>query len=721
MELSNQIVMTKKYKDEHKIVEEVIKKVGKKIVLGSPLAAGKANHIVNAFYQRAQQDKSIDLTICTALTLERPSGKSDLEKRFLNPFADRIFGDYPDLDYEQARITGTLPENIEVIEFYFPPGKYVGNESIQQNYVSSNYTHVTRDMLDRKINVITQIVAKKEIDGKNYFSLSCNPDVTMDIIKQLRATNATFTTIAQVNQNLPFMFGDAMVEEDLYDFVLDDPDKYFTIFGPPKMSVSEADFMIGLYCSTLIQDDGELQIGIGSLGDSTVYNLLLRHKHNQDYEALLSELKIKEKFGKIINKLGDTKPFSKGLFGASEMLVDGFMHLYNAGIVKKKAYDHVGLQKLINRGLIEENFNDNILEVLLENKVIHGQLSKDDFDFLQYWGIFKDGLTYSNQSIRTTEGLTIKPYLRDPESLKALKKHCLGSMLKNGQIMQGGFFLGPQSFYKWLKELPEEEKKLINMKSVLKINQLYGHETLDRLHRKNARFVNSCMMQTLLGAAVSDGLENGQVISGVGGQYNFVAMAQELPDGNSILNLRSTRNSKGKVKSNIVPFYGHITIPRHLRDVVVTEYGIAYIRGCTDQEIIKRILNITDSRFQNELMNWAKKVGKLDKQYQIPKAFTNNYPNTYLNVIKKYKAKGFYNVFPFGTDLTEDEIVIGKALKSLKNDLSSKVKLLKTLFKGLFLKPKGDEKRLLERMKLLETEGIKEWIYQKLLLSKLNN
>jgi acyl-CoA hydrolase len=713
--------MEAKYLDENRIVEEVIQKVGKKIVLGSPLAAGKANHIINAFYQKALADKTIKLSICTALTLERPSGKSDLEKRFMGPMAERVFGDYPDLDYEAARMSGSLPDNIEVIEFYFPPGKYVGNDNAQQNYVSSNYTHVMRDMLDREINVIAQIVAKREIEGENFLSLSCNPDVTIDLVEALKAKNATFATIAQVNQNLPFMFGDAVVKADYYDYILDDPKKYFKVFGPPKMSVSEADFMIGLYSSTLVRDDGELQIGIGSLGDSTVYNLLLRQKNNEVYRAILADLKVREKFGDVIDQLGDTKPFSTGLFGASEMLVDGFMHLYNAGIVKKKAYDHIGLQKLLNRGLIKETFSDDILEVLLENKVIHGQLSAADFHFLQYWGIFKADLSYVNQMIQTAEGLIIKPHLRQPESLAALKKNALGKCLKNGQIMQAGFFLGPQSFYQWLRELPDEEKKLINMKSVQKINQLYGHETLDRLHRKNARFVNSCMKQTLLGAAVSDGLENGQVISGVGGQYNFVAMAQELPDGNSILNLRSTKSIKGKVYSNIVPFYGHITIPRHLRDVVVTEYGIAYIRGCTDQEIIKKLLNITDSRFQDELMRWAKKMGKLDKQYHLPAAFTNNYPAAYQGILQKYKAKGFYNPFPFGTDLTADEIVIGKALKSLKNDLNAKLSLLKTLVKGLFLQPKEDEKRLLERMDLLKPRNIKEWIYQKLLLSKLNS
>jgi len=227
------------------------------------------------------------------------------------------------------------------------------------------------------------------------------------------------------------------------------------------------------------------------------------------------------------------------------------------------------------------------------------------------------------------------------------------------------------------------------------------------------------MMQTLAGAAVSDGLEDGQVISGVGGQYNFVAMAQELPDGHSVLNLRSTRFNKGKLVSNIVPFYGHITIPRHLRDIVVTEYGIAYVRGCTDEEIIQRLLNITDSRFQNELMQWAKDVGKLDPEYQIPPIYRNNTPDSYQNILKKYKTLGFFNAFPFGTDLTDDEMKIGKALKMLKADLSSKFKLIRALFKGWTLTPNDEEQRLLERMQLLTPGNLKERVYQKLLLSKL--
>jgi len=84
------------------------------------------------------------------------------------------------------------------------------------------------------------------------------------------------------------------------------------------------------------------------------------------------------------------------------------------------------------------------------------------------------------------------------------------------------------------------------MTRVSDINQLYGgREALDAVQRRDARFFNTCMMATALGAAVSDALADGQVVSGVGGQYNFVAMAHALAGGRSILLLRSTRSGHG--------------------------------------------------------------------------------------------------------------------------------------------------------------------------------
>ena len=71
-------------------------------------------------------------------------------------------------------------------------------------------------------------------------------------------------------------------------------------------------------------------------------------------------------------------------------------------------------------------------------------------------------------------------------------------------------------------------------------------------------------------------------------------------------------------RSNIVTSYGHTTIPRHLRDIAITEYGIADLRGRTDAECIAAMLNIADSRFQDELLAAAKRANKIDAGYRIP-------------------------------------------------------------------------------------------------------
>src|ERR1043165_7076723 len=140
------------------------------------------------------------------------------------------------------------------------------------------------------------------------------------------------------------------------------------------------------------------------------------------------------------------------------------------------------------------------------------------------------------------------------------------------------------------------------MTGVDKINQLDLNPRLYKLQRKDARFMNTGLMVTLSGALVSDGLENGNVISGVGGQYNFVAMAHQLLTGRSILMVRAVRDAGGKPSSNVVFNYGHSTISRHLRDIVITEYGIADLRSKTDSAIIKALLDVADSRFQEGLL-----------------------------------------------------------------------------------------------------------------------
>ena len=277
-------------------IERLIEKIGKNIVVAAPLGAGKANHLLNALYSKAKGDPSIKLTLLTALTLNKPKGKSLLEARFIEPFADRVFGNYPNLLYEEDRLKNRLPKNINVVEFYYRAGQLKNHDYGQRNYLSSNYTHVVRDCVLQGANVVCQQICKAELNGKAVFSLSCNPDTSKDLVDQLKKEERPFVTIAQVNQDLPFMYGEAIVGQDYFDIVVDNREMDYPVFAPPKLSVTDADYLIGLHASTLVKDDGEIQIGIGSLGDALTYGLCLRQKDNKRYKDILNALEINDSF-----------------------------------------------------------------------------------------------------------------------------------------------------------------------------------------------------------------------------------------------------------------------------------------------------------------------------------------------------------------------------------------------------------------------------------------
>lgn len=711
------------FQDIDACVEAVIARVGKRIVLGIPLGIGKPNPLVNALYRRAKADPELRLKILTAITVETPKGSSDLERRFLEPFVARVFGDYPDLEYAGDLRTGQIPANVEVAEFFFKPGGFMNVPMQQQNYISTNYTHAARDLMANGINVLAQMVAAREVDGEPWFSLGGNPDVTLDLlpaVEEARRQGRPMVTVAQVNRQMPFMYNDAMVRPAAFDLVLDHRGYDFRLFGAPNMPVDNADYLLGLQASALIRDGGTLQIGIGCLGDAIVHFCRLRQRQSALYHQLLADWGILERHGDLIERIGGTRPFERGLYGASEMFVNGFLHLYRDGILKRKVYDSVPLQRLLNEGAITEAVDERTLRVLLERGVVPARLTEADVGFLRKFGIFDDRVRYRDGDLVMGDTVRVPADLERPESYAAVVESGLGDHLKDGILMHGGFFMGPQDFYEALRALPERESRQICMTTVRKVNHLYGGEELAVLQRRDARFINTTIMMTLMGAAVSDGLESGQVISGVGGQYNFVAMAHELPGARSVLMLRSTRESGLTVSSNIVWSYGHSTIPRHLRDIAITEYGIADLRGRSDKDVIIALLDIADSRFQPELLEKAKRAGKIPRDYQIPPRYLQNTPEKIQARIEKYKKMGLLPDFPLGTDFTEEEIVLGRVLKGLKLRLSTKGDLMKTIVKAMTVGPTPEAaKRYLARLQLDRPASQKDKMIQRLILSEL--
>ena len=508
--------------DPDAVARQIVAATEGDIRLALPLGLGKPVTLVNALVRLACDDPSIKLTIFTALTLEAPGSDNDMQARFLNPARDRLFGAYPKLLYAEMIRAGTLPDNIEVSEFFLLAGRWLGVDSVQQNFLSANYTHARDVLISRRPNVLVQLVA----EGVGGFSLSSNTDISADLFRFRREGKLDFHAFAETNPEMPFLTGPgAVTEAEEFHTVLD-PEKPFELFSAVKRPVNLTAHAIGLPVSRLIEDGGTLQIGIGAIGDSVAHALLLRHRGKIDAIQAGCPFPLPD---------GHAGSFDIGLHGVTEMLVGGLLKLFQKGVVKREV---------------------------------------------------------------------------------------------EGRAIYAGFFVETRDFYRTLREMPEAERNKIAMVPVSFTNALYGDEEKKRAARVKARFVNGAMKVSLLGDIMSDAIADGRVVSGVGGQFNFVEQAMALEGGRSIITLPATRRSGGDLHSNIAWEIESTTVPRHLRDIVVTEYGIADLWGKSDAQVIAALIEIADSRFQDGLIRRAKDAGKLPRSYVLPERARCNLPET---------------------------------------------------------------------------------------------
>lgn len=626
------------FTDCEALVDALIERLGQRIVVGLPLGLGKANHIINALYRRARNNPELSLTIFTALTLETPRAGNELQKRFLKPISERLFDDYPPLEYAQGMRKNDLPDSIKIKDFYFQAGNWLGNPLAQQSYTSVNYTHALDALIRAGVNVILQLVSASESQNGRRYSLSCNADISADLLDQRRTGELAMVSVGQVNNRLPYLGGEADRPESDFDFILDHSAYEFPLYTPPHKPVNATDYAIGLQVASLVPDGGTLQIGIGSIGDAITHGLLLRHQDNSAFGQLVTALYLNREPGHLIEK----GSFETGLYGLTEMLVEGFLAMIKAGVVRREV---------------------------------------------------------------------------------------------GGALCHGAFFLGSPVFYELLEQLSPQTRAKIAMMPVSFTNELYnsapypageddgetsiGLESRKRQDRVNARFINSAMMVTLDGAVVSDGLDDGRVVSGVGGQYNFVAQAFALPGGRAIITLPSTRTKKGKVQSNIVWNYGHITIPRHLRDIVVTEYGVADLRDKSDAEVMIALITIADSRFQKDLLDKAKEVNKIPQDYEIPAAWRNNNPDRIRNTLSASQRSGTLPPFPLGSGLTDVEEYLAQGLAQLAPKAGHVGSMASLALQGM-RRPVSDRmQQALARMQLDRPRGLKDRLYRALLVAVL--
>ena len=126
--------------------------------------------------------------------------------------------------------------------------------------------------------------------------------------------------------------------------------------------------------------------------------------------------------------------------------------------------------------------------------------------------------------------------------------------------------------------------------------------------------VNTALQVDLMGQCASEAIGTNQ-ISGVGGQNETAIGAKESNGGRSIIALHSTANVKQPDgtrarKSTIQPVHPAgtvISLPRNDVDFVVTEYGMAALRGATLRERANALINIAHPDYRDWLREEAKK------------------------------------------------------------------------------------------------------------------
>jgi acyl-CoA hydrolase len=283
--------------------------------------------------------------------------------------------------------------------------------------------------------------------------------------------------IMEINENLPRTFGDTHIHINEVDFVFQGENSLACLM--PR-EVTETDRLIGKYVAELVEDESTIQLGIGSIPDAVATELM--HKHDLGVH--------------------------------SEMLGDGLVRLYEAGVVtnRKKTYLPGKMVATFSYGCKElYEFLDNNIGVL------HLDVARTNSPF----------------------------------------------------------------------ELAKNDKMIS---------------------------INSTLQLDLMGQCASEAMGPLQ-ISGIGGQTDTAVGAKMSKGGKSIIALHSTamvKNKDGEKEqvSKIVCTHPAGTVISLLRadvDYVVTEFGVASLRGVSLRDRAYSLINIAHPDYREELRNEAKR------------------------------------------------------------------------------------------------------------------
>lgn len=158
------------------------------------------------------------------------------------------------------------------------------------------------------------------------------------------------------------------------------------------------------------------------------------------------------------------------------------------------------------------------------------------------------------------------------------------------------FLMGTKDLYNFVDDNPQ----------VLMLPVDYVNNPMIIMQEDNIVSINSCIQVDLMGQVVSEAIGEDQ-ISGVGGQVDFVRGAAMAKNGRSIIAMPST--VKGKISKIVTKLddFAAVTTGRNDVDYIVTEYGIAKMKGETLKNRSRNLIKIAHPNFRQELISYHNK------------------------------------------------------------------------------------------------------------------
>lgn len=324
--------------------------------------------------------------------------------------------------------------------------------------------------LDNHINVFWGTATPPNEDGTMSMSLG--------LVVEKELMQAADLVIFEVNENLPYTYGDTEISVDDVDYLVEN---HVPLVQSPPIEPSEIEKAIGGFIAPFVEDESTLQLGIGGIPN-----------------AIAAYLKDRKNLGVH-----------------TELLVDGMVDLYEAGVV-------TNAKKTLHPGKFVATF------ALGTQKL---------YDFMDH-----------NKDV----------------------------MIKRGRYVNDPYVIA-------------QNKKMVSVNSAIQVD-IYGQVCAQSLGTRH--------------------------FSGTGGQLDTHRGAQLSEGGKGIITLRST--AKRGTISTIVPTLtpgSEVTVPSQDVDTIVTEYGVAELRGRNLKQRMKALVEIAHPDFREWIEEEASRLGIVPKTH----------------------------------------------------------------------------------------------------------